>query len=303
MAELIARCLEKNARDRHQSMDALADDLRALGEKLLGLRSRLFEPVDTPQPVEWAVNLSNTYHNLGLADEALKAAQDAVSLDAEHTHAWNALGNALALKKDYAEAVNAFLRAHGLSHSDLVSATNLVRCYFELGDADGATRWLGRVLATARGAEDVGQLETISMMVVELASQPMALEFCDRVLVANPRSAVTWNNRAILLRRAGRYGEALYSATRALDLNPAYAKAWSNRATALLHLGRYAEAVESADRAVEFDPTLAGPYTAKAAALMELGRKSEAESCLRRGLEEHPNHPLLSEALRHYGLA
>jgi tetratricopeptide (TPR) repeat protein len=220
-----------------------------------------------------------------------------------HAHAWNVLGNALALKKDYAEAVNAFLRAHSLSSSDSVSATNLVRCYFELGDTGEATRWISRVLAAARGAEDIGPLETISMMVVELAPQTVALEFCDRVLAANRRSSVTWNNRAILLRRAGRYDEALYSATRALDLNPAYAKAWSNKATALLHLGRYEEALESADRSLEFDPTLAGPYTAKAAALMELGRKAEAESCLRRGLEEHPNHPLLSEALRNYGLA
>src|SRR5262249_47667275 len=128
----------------------------------------------------------------------------------------------------------------------------------------------------------------------------VALQLCDQMLAANPNSIVVWNNRAIVLRRMGRYADALESATRTIQLNPAYAKGWTNRANVLLGLRRYEEAIASAERSLRFD-TLRGAYLAKATALMNLGRPDEARSCLERGLHTWPNDSRLIEALHQYG--
>jgi tetratricopeptide (TPR) repeat protein len=303
VADLIGRCLENDPANRYENMAAIAGDLRALSEELLETSSRQLRPADAPSEIEWIVNQSNTYHNLGMADEALAAAHDAIALDAAHANAWNVLGNALALKKNYGEAVKAFLRANELSPDNIIAVTNIARCYHEWGQSAAASEWIMRAVTLAQQISDWTSLEVLTYPIVELFDHGVALEVCDRILARNSRAVQVWNSRAILLRRMDRYQEALYSAERALELNPAYAKAWSSKATALLYLGRFHDAIASADQSLKFDRSLAGPYTAKAAALMELGRITDAEDCLRRGLKEHPNHLVLTRTSKHYGFS
>jgi tetratricopeptide (TPR) repeat protein len=103
--------------------------------------------------------------------------------------------------------------------------------------------------------------------------------------------------QSILLRRLGRFSEALASAEQAVRLNPRYAKGWSNRASILFQMGDYQQAILSADQAIAYERTTGGAYAAKAAALGQLGRSKEARACLEEGLRAIPGHPLLVRAL------
>lgn len=60
-----------------------------------------------------------------------------------------------------------------------------------------------------------------------------------QLLPSNPRP---WNNKAIALRRLGRFSEAIIAADRALALRPGFADALLNKGSALKHMGRVDEA-------------------------------------------------------------
>lgn len=300
VAALILRCLAKEPGDRPRDFAEFAEALRDLQARHVGVAPPAGAEPQGPQRAAGRVNLSSTYHQLGLADEAVAAAREALEEDPAHAGAWVALGNGLALERHYPQAVEAFLNAHRLAPDEVAPAANLARCYFEAGDRREALPWLEQALRQASASGRVESLEGITNVLIELGDPGLALHVCDRIVAANPRAALAWNNRAILLRRAGEYDRALESATKAVDLNPAYAKAWSNRATALVGLKRWEEAIASAVQALRFDPSLAGACLAQTAALLASERPAEARSCLEEGLRQQPDNKLLLQALARY---
>lgn len=60
--------------------------------------------------------------------------------------------------------------------------------------------------------------------------------------------------RGSVLRRQGRYQEALRPLHKALRLYPRYATAWNNKGNVLYNLGRYAEAITCYDKALAYAP-------------------------------------------------
>jgi len=145
-------------------------------------------------------------------------------------------------------------------------------------------------------ADRFAPLDGCTQLAIELLEEKEAYNLIHRILAENPKAAITWNNRAILMRRMGAFPQALESAEQALALNPTYAKAQVQKANALLELGRWEEALDSAGRALTLDPTLAGAHSAKFSALASLGRFAEARTCVERGLALLPGNELLLRA-------
>ena len=157
--------------------------------------------------------------------------------------------------------------------------------------------WLERALRICTQTENFAALDTCSFLALELLEEKPAYNLIHRILTDAPAAAMTWNTRAVLMRRMGAYDQALASADRALALNPTYAKAYVQRANALIHLGQMPEALESANRALALDSSLAGAHAAKYSALMSQGKRAEARACVDRGLALLPGNPLLLQAL------
>ena len=296
-ASLILRCLERSPAGRPATFADLATELERLHLALLGTEPAAEHLPDAPAKADALVNAAQSWTSLGRPSQAAAEARHALALQPENWKAHCALGAALMASDDPSGAFASFSAAHEFATDALVPMINAALTASTLGRKDEARRWLA--LAVHRCAEDdrFAPLDGCSQLAVELLPEKDAYNLIHRILSEDPRAAMTWNNRAALMRRMGAPEHALESAERALALNPTYAKAYVQKANALLELSRHGEALESAERALALDATLAGGYGAKFSALASLARFREARECIERGLSVLPGNELLLRAL------
>ena len=93
-----------------------------------------------------------------------------------------------------------------------------------------------------------------------------------------------------MLRRLGRYEEALAALDRCIELEPDYGDAHLNRGNVLHNLRRYEEALVSHDRALEYGPNKSYAHNGRGIALRRLGRREEAIEAMDRALELEPDY-------------
>jgi tetratricopeptide (TPR) repeat protein len=296
LAQLILSCLAMDPQDRPSTFNALLRDLESVHLDLLGTEAPPSTPPDAPLKADAQTNLATSLLNLGRVEEAEQAARHALKEDPGQWKALCALGNAQLRRGEARAALASFRSAHGGAPEEAIPLLNAALAARDLGDGKGAAAWLDQALLRCRDRGRYAELDPASLLLIEHLPQAEALDLMDRILEEDPSAVMTWNNRAILLRRGGRLQEALESADRALAINPTYAKAWSNRANALLELGRHAEALASAGRALELDPRLPGAYAARGTAFAQLGRLPEARTCIQNGLRLLPGDALLLRA-------
>ena len=296
VASLILRCLDRNPARRPGSFAAIATELERLHRALLGTEPPAEHLPDAPGKADALVNAAQSWTNLGRLPQARAAADRALALQPENWKAHCALGAALMAAGDPSGALASFGAAHEFATDAPEPMMNAALAANALGRKDDARRWL--TLAIHRCAKDdrFAPLDGCSQLAIELLAEKDAYDLIHRILSEDPRAAMTWNNRAVLMRRMGAPELALESAMQALALNPAYAKAHVQRANALLELGRHVEALASAERALALDATLAGAYSAKFSALAGTGRFREAEACVERGLSVLPGNEVLLRA-------
>ncbi|WP_347710726.1 serine/threonine-protein kinase [Geothrix sp. SG200] len=295
-ADLILACLDRDPDARPGGFQELLPALEALHLRLLGTAPPASPEPDAPAQADALANLAASWTNLGRLAEAVEAARKALRLDPDHWKAHCALGEARLRQGDPGGALASFEAAHRAAPGEVAPLLNAALAARDGGEAQVAAAWLERGLRLCEARNRYVDLDTASLLLVEHLPGEEALALLDRILEEDPAAVMTWNNRAVLLRRLGLPAEAAASADRALAINPLYAKAWSNRATALVELGRLEEGLEAAGRALELDPRLAGAYAAKAAALARLGRLEAACACIRNGLRLLPGNALLLRA-------
>lgn len=92
-----------------------------------------------------------------------------------------------------------------------------------------------------------------------------------------------------ILRRLGRYQEALAAYDRALQGNPEHAIAWNNKAELLIELGEYLEAGQSCEQSIRFAPSSPQTWKNRGRLRLRLGLLSEAKIDLQKAitLAEH----------------
>ncbi len=298
LSDLIVACMAYRARGRPRSMQELLERLEALHRELLE-SDPVQPPVPTMSEVDRLLNLSSTLNQVGDADRALEAAEQAIHVDPGSPDCWLALANAQQAQGRLDEAIQSLLHAESLEPDRLKPAVNLAYFHARRGDSESAMRWLQVALGRAEEGGKLAQLGVVTGVATDLLGPEAGLDLCDRIIAEDPHAAMVWNNRAVTLRRMGRLNEALASVTQALYLNPGYAKAWNNRANILLQLRQHDEASNYARVACRLDPSLEGPYVVIAGALMGMGRKQEAEQFLRRGLEQAIGTDRIRKALEH----
>ena len=298
LASLILHCLERNPVHRPATFAEIASKLEQFHLTLLGVKPASEHLPDVPGKADALVNAAQSWINLGRLSQAEAAARQALALQPENWKAHCALGAALMASNDPSGAFASFSAAHEFATDVIEPMINAALTASTLGRKDDARRWL--TLAIHRCAEEntFAPLDGCSQLAIELLAEKDAYDLIHRILSDDPRAAMTWNNRAVLMRRMGAPGLALDSAEQALALHPAYAKAYVQKANALLELGRTEEAMEAAERALALDITLAGAHAARFSALATLGRFAEAAACVERGLSVLSGNELLLSARR-----
>ncbi len=103
--------------------------------------------------------------------------------------------------------------------------------------------------------------------------------------------------RATILRRMGRYAEALEACDQALALDPSYARAHSQRGIVLERLGRLSEALEAHEQALQGAPQVWWHRLNVLRLLQRLGRHDEALQVSAEGLAAPPTNASLAAQL------
>ena len=295
-AALILRCLDRDPKRRPADFAALAAEFACLHRTLLGVEPAAEPAPDVPGRAEALVNAAQSWINLGRLDQAKAAATAALKLNRENWKAHHALGLALLAANEPSSALASFNAAHEFSPGELEPLVNAAQTAGALGRKDDARRWLQLALGRCAQGNRFAPLDCCSQFIIELLEEQDAYNLIHRILAENPHAAMTWNNRAILMRRMGAFDQALESAGQALALNPTYAKAWVQKANALLELRRWPGALDAAERALALDANLGGAYTACATALAQLGRLPDARARIAAGLRQLPDNALLLRA-------
>lgn len=296
IAELINDCVQREPSARPRAFSDIVERLEGAHRELLGVEPLPDSQPDLPAQVDALRNAALSWLNLGEWNKAESLAHRAIEADGTNWQAHSTLGLIRLEAADCSSALRSFEHAHALSPKTLGPVVNAVQANHGLGDVEATARWLRLAVRRAAALGTFESLDVISNVIADTLAPDDALRLCDAIVQGNAEAAITWNNRAILLRRAGRFDEALASAEHALAINPTYAKAWNNKSNALLHLARFGEALESAEQALQLDPLLTGPYLAKASSLAQMDRFADARTCIAEALRLKPGDPQLIRA-------
>ncbi len=301
LAEILRQCLSTDPASRPSGFPEIVSRMEKLFPLLLEADPPDEASPDAPHRADAMVNAAQTWLNLDQVRKAQAEAKKALSLDAKNWKAHQILGCIQLEQRDFEAAFRSFSEAGKLAPDEISPAANLAQAAMNLGRRDEASQWAEHAIRLARHRHRMAELDGMSMLIIELFPPAQACSVIDAILADQPGAAITWNNRAVLMRRMKRPEEALESAERAISLNAAYAKAWVNRANAQVELHRFAEAEISASQALDLDLCLPGAYCAKATALAQLDRLSEARAVIRSGLSVLPHDPLLARAAQMFG--
>jgi tetratricopeptide (TPR) repeat protein len=176
-------------------------------------------------------------------EDALKAFDQAISIDPQHVAAWIGRGSSLDHLGNYSEALEAYNRTIEIAPYN-------------------PRAWVGRGLAL----EDLNKSDE-------------ALEAYQKAIEIDPEYAIVWNDKAWLRLKMGNYDQAVEDANRAIEiLDRGLAQTLDTKGVALAGLGEYEQAIECFDRAIELEPSIAEIWFHKGDALKGLGREDDAEA-------------------------
>lgn len=158
--------------------------------------------------------------------------------------------------------------------------------------------------ATGRPAEAVRQLQLAiqllpgeaapcySLAVIHLNQNQLdlALAASRKAIGHKPDFAEAHALQGIILRRAGRTGEAAEAYARAIAIKPDYLDAYQNLGVALTELGRYQEAAEQYQKILDMQPDHVASWHGLGLCMDWLGDLEQAAACYERALCLDPAH-------------
>jgi tetratricopeptide (TPR) repeat protein len=141
----------------------------------------------------------------------------------------------------------------------------------------------------ARGANHVGALNLLGVLMVQTKRLERGVEFLHRALALQPNFAETHFNCGIALRELKRFEDALASFDKAIALKAEYVEAYCSRGIVLKELGRFEEALASYERALALNPSYAEAHNNRGTALRCLKRIEEAMASFDKAIALQPN--------------
>lgn len=189
------------------SRQAIADYETAL--RMKPDPSGVFSSADRRFYANIHLGLGCAYGDLGLRDEAIRAFDDAIRLDAAYDRAYYDRDLQHQLKGDLKKALEDYDQSIAISPGGSEAYVNRGMLYFSAGDYD------------------------------------KAMSDYERAIRIDPRREQAYGNRGSLLARRGRMEEALADFERAVELNPRFWDAAFNRVRALAALGRAGDCLDA----------------------------------------------------------
>lgn len=269
-----------------------------------------------PQTVKAYFNRSSVYHDQARFDLELADLDTAIAIDPNYAKAYVNRGMLHASSGRLEQALGDFTRAVEASPQDVLAHRNrgsALACLgrmeeaaaeyaetFRLDPDDSPVYWalvhIRATLAIASSSDGLsgptgpalGQRMSAFGRSPQTAAEQadLMLGMLDRL---RSRPWETWVEQGAVLRKAGRWAEALACYDRALALNPWLPAVWGNRGVVLRELGRTEEALASYERVLGMVPEDTRAWWHLGMSLGDLGRHHEALACYGRMLDLNPS--------------
>lgn len=148
-------------------------------------------------------NLGLFHLNNGSPDEAVKALQKSLSLDAGNALAWNALGLARSMKGELEPSAEAYRKSLELDPAFSEARNNLGTVYQELGFLDRARAEFERVLSDEKyQTRELPYYNLARLLFLQDKIEP-AYENVQRALQIKPRFGMALNLKGLVLEKRG----------------------------------------------------------------------------------------------------
>ncbi len=259
-----------------------------------------------PSPVEDEALVA--LFNQGRMSEVVQQARTMTEHYPQHGFGWRALGTALKQLGRAEEAIAALQQAAKLSPKEADVHSNLGVALHDAGRWQEAESSYRRALKLKPEFADAHcNLGTLLQEQGRLAEAETSLR---RAIKLQPKLPEAHYNLGNTLRAAGRLAEAAECYRRALQLRPGYVAASGNLGVVLHDLGRLIEAEVQLRATLELAPQQVEAFSNLGNTLKELGRLSEAAASYRQALaldparaETHNNLGILLQDMGDLGAA
>jgi tetratricopeptide (TPR) repeat protein len=221
------------------------------------------------------------------ADNAVARGRARAAAHPDDPAAWVALGYALWMGGDRAQAIAALEQALVVDPTCAEAHNNLGNAALELGERDRAIAHYEAALRArpehAQGHYNLGNA------LLAMDRKEAAIASFERAIALMPDHAGAHNNLGNALRAQGRIEEGLAHYRRAVALRPDFTGTLNNIALALLSLHRPAEALAPLAELLAREPNHAEAANNLGGALLALDRLEEAVAAFRRAVAADPD--------------
>jgi tetratricopeptide (TPR) repeat protein len=199
-----------------------------------------------PRRAEFHHTLGSAFSENGDLDEAAAAFREAIRLDPDLAGSWSMLGSVL-LDLGDVEGAEAACRKAARIEPNCGHFVNLSRVLLRRKDWDGAIEAAREAVSLApTDKSDLSKaLTNLGNALDGKGDIDGAIAKYREAIDLDPDNAVTWYSLGNLMLQMNEVDEAIAAFEGAIRADPTYAEAYCNRAMALREAGRFAEALES----------------------------------------------------------
>ncbi len=122
------------------------------------------------------------------------------------------------------------------------------------------------------------EIMLIGKVIEEIESDHLseALEIINKVLRDYPKSAIAYDLKGMILKKQGKFQDAMDSFSKAVVIDPGFAISWYNLGRIERSLNNFKKAITYLDRAIKLQPDLTKAYFERALLLKQMGEKEKA---------------------------
>ncbi len=233
----------------------------------------------------WA-NLCSSLSEVEEYEEAIKACNTAITINAKDSIVWTDRGDIYLTLKNYPETVASYSQVLKLDPNNSLIWARQCLALSELGRQEEAIDACETALKKDQNWEDESPAIALTYLGIarrRTGEREDALFSYDQATTINENYALAWANRCEVLAELGDNYRALEACDRALSIEPnpdlqSQAVAWANKGRVLAKLQRRDEALFAYDQALAIDSENARNWTEHGEILFTLARYEEAQA-------------------------
>jgi tetratricopeptide (TPR) repeat protein len=187
-------------------------------------------------------------------EEALKAFENATTLNPNFALAWNNKGNAYMKLKKYNKAIDAFEEAFNINQNYYLALHNQGDALYSLGKYEEAINIYDQVISTENDPNVYKSWNDRGLAKYRLENYEEALEAFDKAIEINPTFADGLINRGVVFYKSEMLSKAKEVFEKALELEPGNSRASNNLGVVLAREGELDRAKKLFENTIQEDP-------------------------------------------------